>query len=425
MCKSSIALCLGAACIASAANVPARSFRQPFTTLSAAGARTVPSWTTGGDAAIHKGFVRLTTDRQSKRGFMWNRRALGSDGFTTQMQFRISGQGARWYGDGLGLWLTADGSYNPGLVHGVAEAFSGVGVVVDTFKNTESAELHKDVMILVNPDGTRTRAQMQALSLGCNLAGLRHHEKRADFSPASATARLRLTYDAADATLRVAVDATSSGEWTECAAVPLLEHGLDRGWARNSHLGITASTGQLADNHDVLALSSYDRVDDAEAAAEDARYRLARAPLAEQHGEDQVAILRSQLETLHTELEHQLSAMHEALQNSIRKLREQEEAAEARIAVLEGKLAGRIEAHVEARVERVTAQVRQNISSSVSQQIYHVQSAIDSTVSAHLARGAAQSGGWKLPFVALLLMFGGAGFTVTKKYSEYKKSHLL
>ena len=32
---------------------------------------------------------------------------------------------------------------------------------------------------------------------------------------------------------------------------------LPDNWSRRAHLGLTASTGQLADNHDVVSLSTY------------------------------------------------------------------------------------------------------------------------------------------------------------------------
>jgi hypothetical protein len=41
----------------------------------------------------------------------------------------------------------------------------------------------------------------------------------------------------------VMIDAKSNGNWFTCVTVELP---LAEGWARNAHIGITASTGQLA-----------------------------------------------------------------------------------------------------------------------------------------------------------------------------------
>lgn len=32
---------------------------------------------------------------------------------------------------------------------------------------------------------------------------------------------------------------------------------MGEGWTKGSHLGLTASTGQLSDNHDVIRLETY------------------------------------------------------------------------------------------------------------------------------------------------------------------------
>jgi hypothetical protein len=40
-------------------------------------------------------------------------------------------------------------------------------------------------------------------------------------------------------------------------------------WARRSYIGISASTGQLADNHDILSLSTYSDSDPVKVDAEE------------------------------------------------------------------------------------------------------------------------------------------------------------
>jgi lectin, mannose-binding 2 len=413
---SVLALLLGV----SAEQQPTRSFKFPFDTLDSAGKRTVPEWSVGGDAAINKGFVRLTTDRQSKSGFMWNSNPVGGQEFTTVLQFRISGQGARFFGDGIGMWLTSDSSYQNGMMHGVNEKFTGVGVVIDTFKNTETAAHHKDISIFVN-DGTKTKEELTPLAEGCDAA-LRYHEKRADFSVTNSS-RIKLQYGAG--TLRVKVDAKSNGEWVDCTTVNVLEKGLPEDWATGSYLGLTATTGQLADNHDVLGLSSYSQADDQYADYEDEHYRHANRPLEEQHGGDQVLMLQAKIDTLRSELEHQLSAVNEGLKHSLQKLQKQEEAAEQRIVILEERISSKIVDHVSAHVEAVKGDLHSDISDSFSQQIDSVSNSIGSTVNEHLTKSASLSGGWKMPFlilVVLVMAVGGMGYS---KYRDFKKTHLL
>ena len=52
--------------------------------------------------------------------------------------------------------------------------------------------------------------------------------------------------------LSISVDARSNGDMKTC--VKDLDLGLTPGWNKNAYFGITATTGQLADNHDILSL---------------------------------------------------------------------------------------------------------------------------------------------------------------------------
>jgi lectin, mannose-binding 2 len=53
----------------------------------------------------------------------------------------------------------------------------------------------------------------------------------------------------------VSIDPKNSGEWTDCVNVP--NPGLPKNWLKTAYVGVTASTGQLADNHDVISLLSF------------------------------------------------------------------------------------------------------------------------------------------------------------------------
>lgn len=58
--------------------ITAKSFGGPFTTLDHTGARTLTNYEVAGHAKVHNSFVRLTPDRQSKRGFVWGEAPLGT-----------------------------------------------------------------------------------------------------------------------------------------------------------------------------------------------------------------------------------------------------------------------------------------------------------------------------------------------------------
>jgi hypothetical protein len=126
-------------------------------------------WQTSGDANVNNNFVRLTPDRQSKRGAIWNRRALGVEEFSAILRMRISGQGEKFFGDGVALWITDSPHHYDGPLHGSIEQFRGVGIILDTFKNTENLAAHRDVLVLVNT-GDKTLDDMTmntSAILGC------------------------------------------------------------------------------------------------------------------------------------------------------------------------------------------------------------------------------------------------------------------
>jgi len=55
--------------------------------------------------------------------------------------------------------------------------------------------------------------------------------------------------------LTISIDATNSGEFTECASIN--ELGLGEEWATSSYVGISATTGELSDNHDIISFDVY------------------------------------------------------------------------------------------------------------------------------------------------------------------------
>jgi len=42
---------------------------------------------------------------QSKKGSLWSRKSLGVETFSSVFTFRISGQGKKFFGDGMALWF--------------------------------------------------------------------------------------------------------------------------------------------------------------------------------------------------------------------------------------------------------------------------------------------------------------------------------
>ena len=51
------------------------------------------------------------------------------------------------------------------------------------------------------------------------------------------------------------MDASNTGEWESCVSVD--DTKLPDYWANRAYIGLTATTGALADNHDILSLKTY------------------------------------------------------------------------------------------------------------------------------------------------------------------------
>ena len=260
-----------------ARHAPATSSRRP---PRARARRQISSidWSIEGHAVVNQHFIRLTPDRQSKRGAIWSNLPLNVERVLATLKFRISGQAKKFFGDGIALWFVKEPSYPRFFnkrgeeLHGGSSSFEGVAIIFDTFKNAEALEAHRDVTVLFN-DGTRTRAQMTEVVEGCD-ANVRFHEERGDFS-VSSHARAKVIIDTIDdpdgggepvSRLTVAIDPADRSwadgdQWTDppCVSIRLP---FAPGWVQHAHVGLTATTGQLADNHDVLSLELNDDWDE-------------------------------------------------------------------------------------------------------------------------------------------------------------------
>jgi mannose-binding lectin 2 len=129
----------------------------------------------------------------------------------------------------------------------------GFGFLFDTFINQEHSGGHQDVTFYEN-DGSKTLDDLNYMNkVGCMAPGIRYHEKNAAFSPSLNMSRAKIQYK--DHYVQVMMDAKNTGEWTQCYRSEL---SFADDWMEKAHIGITASTGSLADNHDVIALSVYE-----------------------------------------------------------------------------------------------------------------------------------------------------------------------
>ena len=260
--------------------VPEQSISGPFTSFDSDGFRTYPGWRVGGSTSLQENFIRLTNDRANKRASLWSSTRMAMDEWSTTIRFRVSGQGKRLFGDGLALvrvaaapgccwlahtplshsthlthtlsplqWFTTNEFHRDGPLHGFLETFKGFGIIFDTFVNSDPGHVHRDIKF-VTSDGV-AKVRDEGTPTGCD-ADFRYWEGRDDVSVYNhSVARVRF----AGGRVSLWVDAKATGNFVPCfeGALPAAAP-ADSWWREGAWLGLTATTGDLADNHDLLSL---------------------------------------------------------------------------------------------------------------------------------------------------------------------------
>lgn len=222
----------------------------------------------GGDISVRRfqqgkdwAAIQLTPDKGGKHGWMCSKEALkltDSD-FEITTTFRISGETAGVYGDGMALWLTT--SPNLGLsdqkpygsVFGAPDLLKGFAMVVDLYRNGRKGRAfpyaHGMIMDGVQPYDNDHDGQYneEAYGLdGCSLKGIYNAVRNAE---------MRLSY-VRGRYLGVDFRFKSHQEWKTCTVldgdqVQRLEEIVG---SEPLYLGISAMTGEVSAKFQVLEM---------------------------------------------------------------------------------------------------------------------------------------------------------------------------
>jgi len=189
-------------------------------------------------------YVRLTPDARSQQGALWNSVGVPMKNWEVQMQFQVTGKGKDLFGDGLVFWYSRDRMI-PGPVFGSKDYYMGMGIFIDTYSNHNGPHNHQHPYIsaMVNngtlhydhdKDGTHTQLS------GCEakLRNLQHDTW------------LAIRYE--NDVLSVSMDILGKNAWAPCLRVEGVQ--LPTGY----FFGVSAATGDLSDNHDVIAIKTYE-----------------------------------------------------------------------------------------------------------------------------------------------------------------------
>ncbi|XP_008560355.1 protein ERGIC-53 [Microplitis demolitor] len=199
---------------------------------------TVPFWNYGGNVIASSDKVRLAPSLRSQKGAIWTKQPTDFEWWEVDLKFNINGRG-RIGADGLAFWYTTQTGNYDGPVFGSSDMWNGLGVFFDSFDN-DNKHNNPYIMAIVN-DGTKVfdhandgTTQMAA---GC----LR------DFRNKLFPTQARIEYYKNTLTLMFHNGMTSSpDEFELCFRVENIF------LPKNGYFGVSAATGGLADDHDVM-----------------------------------------------------------------------------------------------------------------------------------------------------------------------------
>eukprot|EP00960_Hanusia_phi_P052888 761721-Hanusia_phi.AAC.2 len=190
-----------------------------------------------GSSVVTETFIRLTPSEAGHEGALWSQRKMPYREWELELTFKVVG--ARYLGgDGFALWFTKQ-SEGFGGTFGNREDFHGVGVVLDTYDN----------------DGKRDNPSIMAFSSKGELRFDHDSDGREQKLPGAqcklgfrnsrSPVMLRIRYQ--DKTLTVDHDIRGKASYTQCFKVNVE-------MPDEYFVGLSAHTGQVADNHDIYSL---------------------------------------------------------------------------------------------------------------------------------------------------------------------------
>lgn len=232
-------------------------------------------WNFGGSTVMTKNYIRLTPSTQDRRGWLWNEYPLESENWEVEFKLEVFSK-PHFGGDGFAFWILG-GDQDPafsrepdflnGPVFGMKNDFQGFGVSFDVYDN-DNKRNNPSVFILDNPEGKTTHFNHDndyeddmLKTIPDVIPGHTDTSDRKPYQAFKCVADFRNTGRVSTVlikflhqVLHVYID--TSGAETEgsnfkfCLAVHMNRTFIDH------HIAFTAATGQVADNHDIIEITT-------------------------------------------------------------------------------------------------------------------------------------------------------------------------
>jgi len=198
-----------------------------------------PFWRAGAGAYVEENYVRVTPAKQSRTGFLWNTVPSTMVDWQVDIEFMCTGH-KNYGGDGFAFWYAEQKSMIGG-VFGSIDYWNGLGIFFDTYNNDNQGA--SSVVVAIDNDGTQTyNTEDDGAKQGLGSCGFM---MRNTAGPLAA----RIKYQSGElvVSMSAAVKEGEVREYTPCFTLENIELGLDK------YFGISAHTGDVADNHDIYS----------------------------------------------------------------------------------------------------------------------------------------------------------------------------
>ncbi|XP_015787315.1 vesicular integral-membrane protein VIP36 [Tetranychus urticae] len=203
----------------------------------------IPNWEFFGSTMVTQAFVRLTADQQSRIGGLYNKNPITFRNWAIQLHFKVSGKGKELFGDGFAFWYVKD-PLELGPVFGSKDYFVGLGLFFDTYANQNGAHSHGHPYISAMINNGTQHYDHDRDGTHTELAGCEGKFRNVDHET---IVEIRYENDV----LSVGTDFESRGAFKECFSVKGVI------LPSNYYIGVSAATGELSDNHDVIAIKTF------------------------------------------------------------------------------------------------------------------------------------------------------------------------
>ena len=133
--------------------------------------------------------------------------------------------------------------------------------------------------------------------------------------------------------------------------------------------------------------------------------------------------LLEKFNTLDHHVEHEFVSVDDHINNMIGKLEKREDKAEDRIGSLEAEVKKQIDEDLENRLNRLELQINGNLNRKVRGMESNLNKQFEESMATTLTNAGA--GGWKIPFMIVVVMLIGAAIGLVVFYNKLKKRHIL